>query len=395
MSIRWMLLLCCIAMLFFCGELYAQELVDVVKSIELRSNQTVLRSMAVSEAITRITGTAIYPVFGLAFLGAWDHMNGVEVWYATPFLYGPLIAIMVIDFLKNTLGLAFGPLKKIVDIAVQFLDFINANLGLLMSVGIAMDTLQHPVEEGASALLNIVFPAAQAASTLSGSLTMGSVILMIVAGVLGAVIYFVIWVTMQSFALLILLSPFNILDSILRSIQLCAVTVMGLSFLLFPPLAVCIACAYIFVALYLFRFCWSHLVFSTKVIYFYLFARGSGTVDLEQGISCFSGEGVQGCYPRTSGRLIRRGGQLLFSTPGLMGVGKEYPLDRSLICIHEGIFFATLITKDEHRDIVLLMLTPKMNGQEDALAKEMGCAAVPFTLMNGFRSGFRYLRAQM
>lgn len=394
MSKKWTLLLCYMVMILFCGNVYAQELAEVVQSIEQQSHQTVLQSMAVSEALTRITGTAIYPVFGLAFLGAYDHINGIDVWYATPFLYVPLIGIMLIDVLKNTFGLAFGPLKKVADLALQLLDVINANLGLFMSIGIAMNTLQKPVEAGASALLNVVFPTAHAASMVSAETTIGGLLLMIIAGVLGAIIYFVIWVTMQSFALLILLSPFNVLDSILRSLQLCAVTVMGVAFLIFPPLAVFIACVYILISVYLFRFCWSHLVFSTKILFDYLFARGQGEVDLEQGIPCFSGHGLQGCYPRTSGKLVRRGTQLLFVSSSMIGAGAEYEIDTASLSVHEGAIFGTLVVDAQDDDVILVMLTPQMNGQEETLADEIGCTVVPFAFTNGIRNGFRYVRAQ-
>lgn len=394
MNRKWFLLLFFVGMVFIGGEVYAQELIDAVESIERQRDRVVLQSMAVSEALTRITGTAIYPVFGLAFLGAWDHINGIDVWYATPFLYVPLMGMMLIEFLKNTFGLAFGPLKKGADLALQLLDLINANLGLFMSVGIAMNTFQKPVDEGASALLNIVLPTAYAALTTHDSVAVGGLLLMAVSGILGAIIYFVIWVTMQSFALLILLSPFNALDSILRSVQLSAVTLMGVAFLVFPPLAVCIACSYIFIALYLFRFCWSHLLFSTKVVYAYLFARGTGTVDLERGIPCFSGQGIQGCYPRTSGRLIRKGEKCMFVVPVLVGPDKEYVLNTELVSVHEGIIFGTLVMNRTEDDVVLLMLTPHMNGHEEVLAKELGCPIIPFAFTNGIRNGIRHFKAQ-
>jgi len=170
--------------------------------------------------------------------------------------------------------------------------------------------------------------------------------------------------------------------------------VMGMAFLIFPPLAVVIACVYILIALYLFRFCWSHLVFSTKVIYSYIFTRGKGTVDLEQGFSCFSGQGIEGCYPRTGGVLIRRGEDFLFVVRSLVGTDKEYLLEMSSVSVHEGVIFGTLIAHVQANEVVLLMLTPKMNGHEEALAKELGCSCVSIAFMSGIRNGFRYLKAQ-
>ena len=184
------------------------------------------------------------------------------------------------------------------------------------------------------------------------------------------------------------------LDSILRLIQLFAVTVMGVAFLIFPPLAVFIACVYIFIAVYLFRFCWSHLVFSTKILFDYLFARGQGKVDLEQGIPCFSGHGLQGCYPRTSGRLVRRGAQFLFVANSMIGAGTEYEIDTASLSVHEGAIFGTIVLEAEDDDVILVMLTPQMNGQEEKLALEIGCTTVPFAFTNGIRNGFRHIRAQ-
>jgi len=169
---------------------------------------------------------------------------------------------------------------------------------------------------------------------------------------------------------------------------------MGVAFLIFPPLAVLIACMYILVAMYLFRFCWSHLVFSTNILFDYLFVRGKGVVDLEQGIPCFSGQGIQRCYPRTGGRLIRRGEKFLFVVHSILGATKEYEVDTTSLFVHEGVIFGSLVVHTQDEEEILLMLTPKMNGHEDNLAKELGASVVPFAFTNGIRNGFRYLKAQ-
>ena len=60
------------------------ELTKTVHDIEQQSAVTIEQSMALSETLTRITGTAIYPVFGLAFLGLYDDINHILTWYTPP-----------------------------------------------------------------------------------------------------------------------------------------------------------------------------------------------------------------------------------------------------------------------------------------------------------------------
>ena len=383
--------------LIFGGDVFAQEssvpeLTQTVQDIEQQSLIAIDQSMALSETLTRITGTAIYPVFGLAFLGLYDDINDIQAWYATPYLYSPLLLLMLVDFVKNTLGLALGPLKKFGDVALQGLDFINAHLGLVMSVGIAANSFQPAIQDTATALLNILVPTAYASTDVE--YTVGSILLMSIAGVIGGAIYFVIWVSMQSFALLILLSPFNILDSILRSIQLFSISILLISFLIFPPLAVFIACCYIAIALILFRMCWSYLKFSTQIIWDLIFKRGKGTIDLNTGIQCFSDDKLTDCYPRTKGLLKIVDDALVFESTSLIGKNNHYSIERNRLIITDGTLYSTLQTSLDDAHQTLVVFSPAYNGREEELATALNCTVEPSSIIKGFRMGITYIKSQ-
>ena len=60
--------------LVFGSDVFAQkpevpELMQTVQTIEQQSSTAIDQSMALNETLTSITGTAIYPVFGLALFG--------------------------------------------------------------------------------------------------------------------------------------------------------------------------------------------------------------------------------------------------------------------------------------------------------------------------------------
>ena len=78
----------------------------------------------------------------------------------------------------------------------------------------------------------------------------------------------------------------------------------------------------------------------------------------------------------------------------MIGTGAEYEIDTASLSVHEGAIFGTLVVDAQDDDVILVMLTPQMNGQEEKLADEIGCTVVPFAFTNGIRNGFRYVRAQ-
>lgn len=370
------------------------DLTQTVLEIEQDSTETMVESMALSEALTRITGTAIYPVFGLAFLGLWDHLEGAHSWYATPWLYVPLFFLMFLDFLKNTVGLALGPLKKGADVALQGLDFINAHLGLFMSVGIAANSFQPVVQDTTVAVLNTLIPVASASTDIHVEYTIGSILLMGIAGLLGGLIYFVIWVTMQTFSLLILLSPFNSLDSLLRTLQVSAISVLTISFLIFPPLAVVVASCYILIAALLFRTCWSYLQFATRLLWALIFKRGTGTVDLAVGIECFADDISDTCPERTVGLLTVVDNTLVFERHSLLGKDIHHPIECDRMWIQKGTLYPTLEGKDGDRTITLAIFSPIYQTKETELATVLQCTVEPSTLLKGFSKSLEYIKSQ-
>ena len=383
-----------IVVLLCTTPVYAEDLPQILNEVGLEQTETLTQSMAVSEALTRITGTAIYPVFGLAFLGAWDHFHGVQVWYATPYLYIPLIFVMFLDFLKNTLGIALGPFKKIADIAFHALDFLNAHLGLFMSIGIAANSFYTPVQDTATAMLNTVLPVAEAANTGLSELPVTSLLLLFFAGLCGAAIYLVLWIVTHSFALLILLSPFSSLDALLRGFQFSAVFLLGLAFLIFPPLAVLIASAYIGVALLLFRWCWSYFNFASTMLTVFLFKRGKSTLDLEKGIHCFSDDGLTGCPERSKGLLRMENNQLFFQQNTLFGHPKVYPISKEQLVLQSGVLYPTLLRRTEEDTEVVLVFTARVRGREQQLSDKIGCSVEANTLARGLKEGLQYIQKQ-
>ena len=386
------LLLTCV-ILFFCnGDVFASEILDTVAQVEHESSKRVSQSLEISEAFTRITGTAIYPVFGLAMLGMWDHTHDIHTWYATPFLYIPLLCILLIDFLKNTIGLAFGPFKKVVDILMQVLDLINGHLGLFMSIGIAANSFNSPVEQFARTLHATIIPVAEANSFEPESSHTWAVLLMVISGIIGGLVYSIIWVLNQSFALLILLSPFTFLDSILRSIQITAISILTISFLIFPLLGVIVGCIYCIIAMRMLRFCWSHLRFSTTILFLYLFRRGKFDPTLKQGIACFSDTGMSNLYPRTFGHIVSEEASLYFRTVATVGTAQTHAIQVNGLYIQRNTLTPTLCIDVNNSRLNIATLSPQYKGSEDCLAQYLSCTVQQGSLVKGFQTGLQYIQ---
>ncbi|MBM74688.1 MAG: hypothetical protein CMK59_04760 [Proteobacteria bacterium] len=374
-----------------------QELMENINNIEKQADAGVAESMAISEALTRITGTAVYPAFGLAVLGAWDHFHGGTSWYSYPLVWGPLIVLLILEVVKNTVGLTLGPLKKPIDAGFHAVDYVNANLGMVMSVGFAVDGFKPAAAVAINTLHSIIIPTANASGYQPiAAMGVSELILYPVAAFFGLAIYFAIWLTSHTFSLLIFLCPFNVIDVILKSTQKFFILTLFGAFALFPPLAVFICLGYLCFCLIIFRFCLRFSTFGTTMLFHFLFKKGTGMVDLDSGIPCFSGEGINSLPKRTRGKLIRTDNQLAFhyKTFPFMPEKRLVLEELNALFLVENPLYPVLNDKENGWGNTWLIFSPQYNQKETQLAQLLSCELGAGIMLKGVRSAVAYLKKQ-
>ena len=383
-----------LGLFILCPEQTQASAVDAVQEIEAQTESSMQEGLAISESLTRITGTAIYPVFGLAIIGLWDDLNGSDSWYASPFIYVPLLIFLVLEILKNTVGISLGPLKKPIDAGFQAVDFLNANLGLFMSMGFAMDTFQPAVATTAQMFYSSVIPTAHAAGASLSVFEVGGAFVSVLAALCGAAIYIAIWLTSQTFDLLIFLCPFTFIDIFLKTIKKFLVASLFLAFAVFPPLAVLMCLMYLIVSLLLFGFCVRYCLFGFTMIFHTMFKRGKGSLEIDRGILCFSDVGFKGVPKRTRGYLVRKEEQIFFQYKSFFLFSKECPVTLNELYLVEGTIYPMLDEKENGWGKTWFNFTTAYRDKEADLAKLFGCSLGAGLLLKGFRASINYIKMQ-
>ena len=170
-----------------------------------------------AHAISEITGVAISPLLGASAVGVWQYYHartpqerGKLPWFAQPWFWIPALALVAACFLKDTLGLAAPRLmKKPLDVA----ETIEHKISGLIATGAFVP------------LVIAVFPPAKpdgAWQAPNGFLAMidlswlGNGMLVPVA----MLAFFMVFLASNAINVLILLSPFAVVDAALKGFRL-------------------------------------------------------------------------------------------------------------------------------------------------------------------------------
>ena len=182
------------------------------------ATNAVVPGAELAHAISEITGVAISPLLGVSAVGVWKYFHAKTPqqrarlpWFAQPWFWIPAFVLVTACFLKDTLGItAPRLLKKPLDVA----DAIEHKISGLIATGAFVP------------LVIAVFPSAQpealpcraragflAAIDLSW---LGNGILVPVA----MLAFFIVFLASNAINILILLSPFAVVDTALKGFRL-------------------------------------------------------------------------------------------------------------------------------------------------------------------------------
>ena len=361
----------------------AQDPVAQLQSAELAATQDVALALTLSESVGRMVGMAIEPVFGLALLGMWDYLHGVDHWTASPWLFGPLMTLLLLDLCKDAAATVLGPLMKPFDVLFLVVEFINGHLAAFVAAIYILQSTQLPTLSLAEHLSVMLVPSAAAADS---GLLAGATAL--VVGLLVVAVFLAVWLLSLSFRLMIFLSPFNQLDLLLKSAQRIIQGVLLLCCLVFPPFGMIIAIAYAALAFWMMRWSLRWSSFGLRMVADFLFRRGNGPAELPA--LCFSGSGME--LPlRTRGTLQLRDGVLCFVVSRLVGAD-VLPLDMQALSIRRGFFSPELGTSEGK---VMVVFSPEYLGVEEELGEKIGgLEVVESELISGLRGAWKQLKTQ-
>ena len=338
-------------------------------------------------AISQITGVAISPLLGVSAVGVWKYLHAQTPeqrarlpWFAQPWFLIPALVLVAACFLKDTLGLAAPRLlKKPLDVA----DTIGHKISGLIAIGAFVP------------LVAAVFQSENINTTLHSSTGFLAAIdlswlgnsIMVPASMIA---FFIVFLASNAINVLILLSPFAVIDAALKGFRLLVLLTVAATAFASPSLGavwalIIIAIAY-FIAGWSFRL--SH--FGLAFVWDFVTLRCNRFLPDKSANRMFLARQVNKVPARTYGKLLRdeKGSLILKYRPWLVLRERTLVLSQGSYVIGRGLFYSQILRVDGRELAAVMLLPPRYRGHEAKLVSIYSLAGVRDA---GLRATFRWL----
>jgi hypothetical protein len=346
--------------------------------------------------VSTVTSTAISPLFGVCLLGIYQYVHTPEdkrdtlPFYSKPSFWITIGVLLLLVLLKDTIGAAAPLLKKPLD-AVGVLVLHKASLIL-----IAFPVMLHQIAgltAVQSALSNTLDPVVYAADfgTAASAGHFAAVGLSLIAG---AIITIIMWTIGHGVDVLCLLSPFPLLDVLLKGLRNTVVLGLVVATVLSPRTGLAASLVLIVLGTLLFskalRLSIMGSYFAWDLLLLIAFRRRA-TGDKAGGVVGFSTGHVAGLPKHTLGRLTcGENGNLEFRYR-ILGFGprRRHPMDKvEGYRIGRGLLYPSVFVPGPGttRRQVKFRLPPRYKGAEEGVCAALGAVGVEdLPLQKGWR----------
>jgi hypothetical protein len=373
-----------------------------------QEGQRVLRSgEKISTALATVTSTAISPLVGVSVMGVWQYFHTPKSQrdqlplIEKPKFWIPIIALLVLIFIKDTLGGLAPLVKKPLDAAEVLL--VN-HAGLVL---IAFPVVLNEVERvmGFKSLRGffahmlsepVVYAATAQTSGVHHAFTIATAILYTVVGL---AVTFVVWLVGHSFDVLAMISPFPFLDFLLKTIRNTLFAVLVITALISPHLGLLFCLGLIVVSCLIFGWALRTAVFGTVFALGLLRAMLFDVQDKPnpgESVPAFSMR-VHKVPRRTYGRLrTEQDGTLMFGYRRLLiGPERKVPVGNApSFEVGQGLLFPSVIEPIESagKHKIVFRLLPTHRGAEESVRACLELAQVrDIRFARGIRSFWKFV----
>jgi hypothetical protein len=384
------------------GSAYAQGRPEQAKTDQSR---TLSQGQEIATAVSTVTSTAISPLFGVCLIGVYQYVRTPQSeraalpFYSKPIFWISISIVLVLVFLKDTIGGAVPLLKKPLD-ALEVLVLNKASLVL-----IAFPVMIHQVTSLTGIQLTAFFTALEPvayAADFSGSASAGHIAAGIAGLVAGFIVTFVMWVTGHVLDVLGLLSPIPLVDLLLKGIRNTVVLALAVMTVLSPRAGLAASLVLIALGLFVFtkalRLSIMGSFFAWDLLRVMAFGHRAAPIKGD-GVVGFSVGRVAGLPRHTLGRLrCGENGDLEFRYRMLgFGPHRRRSLEKANgYRIGCGILYPSVLLPLENRTRVQFRLLPRYKGAEDEVRMALGAGEVQdLLLQKGWRKFLNWSEAQM
>ena len=354
------------------------------------------QSQGLAQALSQTTELAISPLLALTAMSAWRWWHtdaaarGQLSFFAQPWFWGPAVVVLLLILFKEVVIARIPGAKKPLD-ALQLLE--NKVSGLLASplaIGALAWAFQRAMQGlSAQQVTGLLVGTAWAGTgdVSSAALPEG---LTWVFAILGAtVVYGSVWLASHTLNVLILLSPFGLVDNALKLLRFGLLVTVSLLSRWFPTLGAMLCALLVVLAVLcagfsyrLMRFGWSFVVGLFRA-----------PVDVASAGRVFVYSGPALPLPvRTNGWLAMREGQLVFRYRRAFVLPREVPVPGALR-IERGVLHPVVL---DERGRLAFRLTPRARGREADVARVLGGLPIDdLPLLRGLKGLGAWLRGAL
>lgn len=384
-----------------CGSLLAQQAAEAdslntampAAAGSFGLNDARLPGVGMAEGIAEITGVAVSPLLGVSVIGAWTWLKAEDFeremlpWYCHPLAWGIGLSIIALCLMKDIFGAMVPAIAKK---PLDWLELFENKASALMAstafvplVVIAMSRVGHIQRE-----------AAVGAATLPlGSIADFAMQTPWFTVAVALIAFLVVWLSSHAIHVLIAISPFGLVDAVLKLTKLGILTVVVGSAAIHPWLGLLVALMLMGIGFLIVGWSLRLMLFGMLMGFDWILCRRVDVSEARKGAKAFLARRMSGVPARTLGRVVldELGRPRFVWQSGFFGPKRSFPLEESSLVICKGLVNPSLSQIEEggSRPCSLLVLLPRYRGVEEGLAAHLGCQAV---IENGVIRGFRAFR---
>ena len=353
------------------------------------ATNAVVPGKELAHAVSEITGVAISPLLGASAIGAWQYYQARTPqqrarlpWFAQPWFWIPAFVLVLACFLKDTLGItAPRLLKKPLDVADTIAHKVSGLIATGAFVPIVMSVLPPAPQPEASLYGANGFLAIINLSWLGNGLLIA----------LGMFAFFIVFLASNAINILILLSPFGLVDAALKGFRLLLLSTVALTAFVSPWLGCLWALLIIVVAYFIAGWSFRLSHFGVVFLWDFLTRRCARFTPTEGGNRMFLACKVNKVPARSYGMLRREtsGRFVLKYRPWLILPERVLTLPASDYAVGKGLFYSQLMCVDGDNLSPLILLPPRYRGHEERVVEIYKLLGVRDT---GLRAAIRWFK---
>ena len=345
-----------------------------------------------AQAVSTITGVAISPLLGVGAVGAWKYYQAAPAqraklpWYAQPWFWASALLIVGLCALKDVFGMSVpAVLKKPFDV----LETVQHKVSALVAAGAFVPLVASvftSVGAGAPSGLNTTCAGHGFLAAINPAWIFNGL-----AVTLCVLAFIVVFLASNAINILILLSPFPVVDAVLKLFRLLVLMTVVLTALANPWVGA--AYALVIIGLAYFIAGWSLRLTHFGMVFIWDFGtrRCKRFTPEKPANWMFLGRSMDKVPIRTYGQFFRDGqDRPVFNyRPWLILPRRTLTLPVGIYAVGRGMLYSEIVRVEGGPLRSVMLLPPRYRGHEQQLAAIYGLTGVRET---GLRAAFAWLK---